>query len=394
MKNESFWVIGSGTLSLDDSNTLALLYQPLIGPESHGLYLFFSALVNLKTYQSELYTKGFLLDALNIKEKCLADSLGKLEAVGLLSTYQKDTVYMYRLSMPLTPKQFFLDGILGSFLKSEIGEQNFKWLFERFSIPEVSRENYQNITKSFDQVYQVKALDSVNASMHIIGRKNGSGVVINQDFNLEKLFEVLPVRLQKKRIFTKKIQTQIASIMYVYGFNLDDMKQVLIEAYDEDHASLFYERINLFASKYHEKHNGKETIEIDLKGDTERPKLSEFSPQDLISHYAPKMTNSAFALQTIRQFVERNAVDVGVINAVIIICLRIKTDLPNLNYLEKVLSSLIQKGVTTEALAYDYIMKEPENKKDSKKPKYSNEKRGAPVPEWVAEFEALLESGE
>lgn len=393
MKNESFWVIGSGTLSLDDSSTLALLYQPLIGSDSHGLYLFLSSLVNAKNYQSELYNKGFLLDALNIKEKPLSDALGKLEAVGLLTTYQKTSVYMYRLSMPLTPKQFFLDGILGSFLKSEIGETNFNLLFERFSTPEIHRDGYENITKSFDQVYQVKTLDSVETSMHIIGRKNGSGVIINQDFKLDTLFEILPVRLQKKRIFTKKIQTQIASIMYVYGYTLDDMKQILTEAYDEEHSALFYERINLFASKYHEKHNGKETLDIDLKGDTERPKLSEFSPQDLISHYAPKMTNSAFALQTIRQFVERNAVDVGIINAVIIICLRIKPDLPNLNYLEKVLNTLIQKGVTTEAEAYDYIMKDPEPKQ-TKKSYYTKEKRVAAVPEWMDEFKTLLESGD
>ncbi|MCU0104764.1 DnaD domain protein [Acholeplasma vituli] len=394
MKNESFWVIGSGTLSLDDSSTLALLYQPLIGTDSHGLYLFLSALVNADTYQSELFPKGFLMDALNIKEKNLNEAFGKLEAVGLLSTYQKDMIYMYRLTMPLTPKQFFLDGILGSFLKSEIGESNFNLLFKRFSIPEVSREGYENITKSFDQVYQVKTLDSVSTSMHIVSRKPGAGVVINQDFKLDQLFEILPVRLQKKRIFTKKIQTQIASIMYVYGFTLEDMKQVLVEAYDEDHSALFYERINLVSSRYHEKHNGNESIEIDLKGQSEdRPKLSDFSPQDLISHYAPKMTNSAFALQTIRQFVERNAVDVGVINAVIIICLRIKTDLPNLNYLEKVLHSLVEKGITTEADAYEYIMKEPEYKKD-KNPQYTKEKRVAPVPEWMDEFKALLESGD
>ncbi len=393
MKNESFWVIGSGTLSLDDSSTLALLYQPLIGTDSHGLYLFLSALVNAKTYQSEVYPKSFLMDALNIKEKCLSDAIGKLEAVGLLSTYQKDTIFMYRLTMPLTPKQFFLDGILGSFLKSEIGESNFEWLFERFAIPEINRVGYENITKSFDQVYQVKTLDSVSSSLHIVGRKNGSGIVINQDFKLDQLFEVLPVRLQKKRIFTKKIQSQIASIMYVYGFNLDDMKQVLVEAYDEDHSGLFYEKINLCAQRYHEKHNGKERIEIDLKGDSERPKLSDFSPQDIISSYAPKMTNSAFALETIRQFVERNAVEVGVINAVIIICLRIKPDLPNLNYLEKVLNTLLQKGITTEKEAYEYIMKDPEPKVE-KKTYYPKEKRVAPVPEWMDEFKALLESGD
>ena len=99
------------------------------------------------------------------------------------------------------------------------------------------------------------------------------------------------------------------------------------------------------------------------------------------------MTNLSFALQTIRQFVERNAVDIGVINAVIIICLRIKEDLPNLTYLEKVLNTLLQKGITTETLAYEYIMKE----EPKRKPTYSKQKVERFVPEWMDEFEALLE---
>ncbi|PKK86974.1 MAG: hypothetical protein CVV63_02725, partial [Tenericutes bacterium HGW-Tenericutes-8] len=187
-------------------------------------------------------------------------------------------------------------------------------------------------------------------------------------------------------------QSQIASIAYVYGFQLTDMIDILSDAYDENHANLFYERIGLSASKFYEQTNGKETIEIDLKQTDERPNLSHFTPQEIIHTYAPKMTNSSFALQTIRQFVERNAVEIGVINAVIIICLRIKNELPSLNYLEKVLQTLLQKGITTESLAYDYIMKEQE--KPKMKSSYNKQKTERFVPEWMSEFEALLEGND
>lgn len=391
MKTTSFWVIGSGALSQDDLSTLALLYQPLLAPNAYGLYMVFNHLLDCKTYQSEIYTTRFLLDMLNVKESELKASLDKLEAIGLMSTYLKDDLYMFKLSMPLSPRQFFLDGILGSFLKSEIGEKNFQVLFNRFSFKEVRKDGYINQTKSFDQVFQVKSTDQLKTTNYIIDRKNGKGVIINTDFDFDTLFNALPARLHKKRIFTKRIQSQIASIAYVYGFQIDDMIDILSDAYDENHVSLFYERIGLSAQKLYERQNGHESIEIDVKSTDERPNLSHITPQEIIHTYAPKMTNSSFALQTIRQFVERNAVEVGVINAVIIICLRIKNELPSLNYLEKVLSTLLQKGITTESLAYDYIMREQEKPKVKS---YNKQKTERFVPEWMSEFEALLEGND
>ncbi|MDY0210104.1 MAG: DnaD domain protein [Acholeplasma sp.] len=386
MKTKSFWVIGSGALSQDDLSTLTLLYQPLIGTSAYGIYQSFYHFLDCKTYQSELYSIRFLMDMLNLKDKELKEAMDKLEAIGLLSTYLKEDLYLFRLSVPLSPRQFFLDGVLGSFLRSEIGDQNFKVLFDRYAFKEVRKEGYQNVTKSFDQVYQINSTSKLETNQFIIDRKNGKGVIINSDFDFDQLYKILPVRLQKKRLFTKRIQSQIASIKYVYGFEMNEMIDILSEAYDESHASLFYERIALYASKTYEKIN-QATIDIDLKTTEEkRPLLSSFTPQDIIQTYAPKMTNMSYALQTIRQFVERNAVDVGIINAVIIICLRIKEDLPNLNYLEKVLNTLLQKGITTEALAYEYLMKE-----DAPKRKTYKHKTERFVPEWMDEFEALLE---
>ena len=48
-----------------------------------------------------------------LKKNTLMNSKDKLEAMGLLSTFVKDDIYLFRLNMPLSAKQFFLDGILG-----------------------------------------------------------------------------------------------------------------------------------------------------------------------------------------------------------------------------------------------------------------------------------------
>ena len=59
------------------------------------------------------------------------------------------------------------------------------------------------------------------------GRKNGKGVIVKDAFNFDSLFEILPPELKKKSLYPKKIVSQIASVMYVYNFRLDEMSDIL-----------------------------------------------------------------------------------------------------------------------------------------------------------------------
>jgi replication initiation and membrane attachment protein len=156
MTNKSFWVMTSSFCSSEDIKTLSLLYQPLIGPNSLGCYLMLSNLVNPTNLQTDIYKMQYLLDILNFNVETLTNVLDKLNAIGLLTTYEKDNIYLFRLNMPLKPRQFFLDTILGPYLKSEVGDKNFDQLFSYFSSSEVSKKGYKNITKAFDQVYKTK----------------------------------------------------------------------------------------------------------------------------------------------------------------------------------------------------------------------------------------------
>ena len=208
---------------------------------------------------------------------------------------------------------------------------------------EVNKEGYTNITKTFDEVFQVSNLDVLTTNKYIFGRKNGTGVVIKEQFDFDMLYEQLPVRIKKKRIFTKKIIAQIASLFYVYNFTMDEMIVILSDSYIENSKEIFYEKIALNSKLFSENKNGKESVDIEIKqSDSKALVLSKLRPQEIIKGYGGKMTNQAFALEVIRQLVERNAVDIAVINAVIIAALRSKGDLPSLNYLEKSTQRLAQ----------------------------------------------------
>lgn len=381
MRKESFWVITHGLISSEDTKVLTLLYQPLIGYEAYGLFMLLINLVDRNELKSKVFSYSLLFDLLNIKEETFVKAKEKLEAVGLLTSLIKDDVYLFRLSMPLKARQFFTDGILGTYLKSEIGEENFNVLLKYFTTKEVSFKGYKNVTKTFDEVFRVKDLEVFKSDSFILSRKNGGGVVLKDNFDFEKLYEKLPIRIKRKSIYTKRVVSQISSIMYVYQFSDQEMIDILSNSYDEENRKIFSEKIVLNSRIYFENTYG--DIEISRTEVKENKlDLSLINPRDIINLFGSKMTNTSFALSTIRDFIDRNAVDLGLINAVIITALKYHDNLPSLAYLETVLSNWLAKGIKTGEDAYHIINNiEPTKKQTSKKAKIKLDE-----PEWLDEI--------
>lgn len=385
MRNKSFWAITHGFISSEDTKVLTLLYQPLIGQEALGLYLMLINLVDRNKLQSELFSLAFLFDVLFLKADEFESQKERLEAVGLLTTLVKDEIFLFKLSMPLKARQFFNDGILGAYLKSEIGEKNFKLLLSYFAVKEISEKGYQNQTKTFDEVFKVKELLSFQTDGFILSRKNSSGIFLKESFDFDKIYQQLPIRIKRKSIFTKRVISQIAAIMFVYNFSKKEIIAILSDSYDEENRSLFHERIVLNARIYYEKTYGEVEIAPKTKQSDEID-LTLLKPQDIINSINPKMTNKAFALNTIREFVSRNAVDIGLINAVIIAALKYHENLPSLQYLEKVLSNWLAQGIRTGHEAYQIIQKIDANKKTKRKQVKTSDE-----PAWLDEVLAELE---
>lgn len=386
MDQKSFWLMSNSLISSEDIRTLALLYQPLIGSDGFGTYLLMFNLINQNNLQTDVYPIQYLLDLLHLNKDLFTANIHKLEAIGLLTTFLKDDIYLYRLNMPLKPRQFFLDGILGSYLKSEIGTENFNRLFSYFSVPEASKKGYKNVTKSFDDIYKIKKLDLLKSEKFIFGRKNGGGIIIRDAFDFESLFEQLPPRLKKRSIYTKKVVSQIASVMYVYNFTSAEMIEILTNAYDNSSNKIFIEKIAVLANHYFTKTYGDNLVTIEKRPEEDLEiDLSTIRPQDIITVFGQKMTDQSYALDTIRQFIERNAVDIGLINGIILVALKYHDQLPSLAYLEKVLADWLARGITTASDAM-LILKQAE-----KRPKKTYRKRRKPgiegeEPEWLDEI--------
>lgn len=388
MTDKSFWVMSSSFCSNEDIKTLSLLYQPLIGTDALGCYLMLANLIDPTNLQTEVYSVQYILDLLNFNLESLFNALDKLNAIGLMTTYLKDDIYLFRINMPLKAKQFFLDTVLGPYLKSEIGKTNFKRLFSYFSVREVTKKGYENITKSFDQIYTTKTFAPLTSEKFIVGRKSNSGVVIKDAFDFESFFEGLPVRLKKRRIFTKRVVSQIAAVLYVYNFTEREMIQILSGAYDENNNRMFAEKIGLLANDYFDKNYNEIKITFSKQPEVEdEVDLRTLTPQGIVGVFDDKMTNNSVSLNTIREFIERNAVDIGLINGVILASIKYTDHVPALAYLEKVLADWLKKGITTgkEAMA---VLKGIENRPKSTK-RGQQRREADDEPEWLDE---ILES--
>lgn len=377
MKNSSLFQIQSQTdLSAADFKVLALLYQPLMGLEAHALYTTLYQLVN-KTGRSS-YTHTELFDLLNLKQADFLKMRYKLEALNLLVTYQKEDEYIYQMKAPLTAKSFLVDTIFGSYLQSEIGEKNVNLLTSIFKIDLMPTDGYDNITKSFDELYEFKSLNLLSVDHPLQGRTSNGGSHLNYQFNYSSFIEHLPERLKTSQVLTEKFKDQINKIAFVYQYDVSDMVQIYEQA-SKSNRMITFAQLNLKAKQHYEEKHQLLTVK---KKESSPTMIDQVAPQVIIQKYA-KTDQQGLALQTATQLLERNAVEPGIINVILMLVLKHKDGvLPNINYMEKVLHDWLNKGVQTTEDAIKYSSSLETQYETRKK----TERVSVKEPDWMDEY--------
>ena len=350
MKNSSTFSLQSQSdLSAADFKVLALLYQPLMGLEGQALYTTFYQLIN-KTNRNS-YTHTELFDLLNLKQIDFLKIRNKLEALNLLQVFQKEDEFLYFMKAPLTAKQFLMDTVFGSYLQSEIGEKNLNLLTSMFKMDVLSTEGFENVTKSFDALYEFKSLSLLNVNYPLQGRTQNGGSHINYKFNYEAFVEHLPERLKNSQLLTEKFREQITKIAFVYQYDVSDMVTIY-EAAAKSRQVINFAQLNLKAKQHYEQKN--QLLTIKQKDITQTNLIDQVSPQIIIQKYA-KTDQQGIALSTATAMLERNSVEPGIINVILMLVLKHKDGiLPTLNYMEVVLHDWLNKGVQTTEDALNY----------------------------------------
>src|SRR3982751_3079018 len=117
---DRYIVAAGGPLHEYDRKVVTFLYQPLIGSTCFSLYMTLWAELEENRLWSEDSTHHLLMNLLEMNLKEIYEARLKLEGIGLLKTFVKtdegERSFIYELFPPLTPEQFFLDGMLNIYL--------------------------------------------------------------------------------------------------------------------------------------------------------------------------------------------------------------------------------------------------------------------------------------
>ena len=370
------------TLSSDDFKVLTLLYQPLLGNPAYTLFQTLYHLGNNIEYKHQ-----DIYDLLNIKSTDYLKAREKLEALGLLDVYKNEGDYLYLIKNPLSPKQFLNDTILGSYLESEIGKKGIDSLISLFKVELSSTENYTNITKNFNDVYEIKELETIKPIDNLRGRSYNCPSIEN-NFSYDEFINKLPERLKKAQLLNPKTREDLNRISFMYELSVDDLVSIFIESCDENGYSSLA-RFKMRARIYYEKtHTNSFPVISVVDKDNQSEFIDNLSPQVILQQYAKNKISSA-VLDDMITIIERTGVAVGVLNVVLINILKHKDGiLPARGYIEKVILSWQEKGVTNTKLALAYATELEKSVTQNTKAK-----KKAIEPEWLEDVLKDLEKG-
>lgn len=136
-------------LTAEQLKVLTYLYMPIVGKKAYSIYLSFVQLVNFSVGKSLDYDHNFFINLLNISPKELTEVRRRLEAIGLIDSFESQVNLVLVLNNPLTANVFLANPNLHVLLQKNIPNQEtyerIKLLFRTNSFISA---NYTNITET------------------------------------------------------------------------------------------------------------------------------------------------------------------------------------------------------------------------------------------------------
>lgn len=238
---DSYKVRLSHPFSAYDRQMITLFYQPLIGAEAVSLFLTLWTDAEERTPGEQAHY--YLMDMLSFPLQKIFEARVSLEAIGLLRTYRRQEEgdsrsFLYELLPPLDAPSFFQDPLLSTFLFSKIGEQPYRKLRRRFLDEPVSAEEYQDVSRTFLDVFKPargdQAVDIV-ADAQFFGKEQAGIPFDSNSFNFELFYGGLSEQMIPAASLRLISQEMIAKLSFMYSLNPLDMQKVVMLAMDENH---------------------------------------------------------------------------------------------------------------------------------------------------------------
>ena len=411
---DRYVVAANGLLHDYDRKVLTFLYQPLVGTTSFSLYMTLWAELDENRLWSEQNSHHSLMTLMGVNLKEIYEARLRLEGMGLITTLVRneegDRSFIYQLQPPLTPEQFFLDGMLNIYLYRRIGKNQFVRLKRFFSLQTAkANEEYKDITRAFQDVYSSASpsalkFDSDTAEDYsqekgyeFVGRSNPSEIQIDGSlFNFDLLIAGLSESLVPKQAFTHKVKDAISNLAFLYEIDAIQMKNIVLSSITE-HNEIDIEELRKSARDWYQFNNedqlpslvDRTQPHVYITDKREEPKTKEAelinyfetkSPRQLLRDMSGGAEASKGDLKIIEDIMFQQKLTPGVVN-VLIQYVMYKTDMKlTKGYVEKIASHWARKDVKTVKAAMDLAINEHKKYQQWASGETTNKKRTSKKP--------------
>lgn len=236
---DTYIVVNKTILQENDSKILTMLYQPIIGNSAINLYLTLCLDLDKNEFMSEENSHHHLMTSMRMKLSDIVISREKLEAIGLIKSYFKEgedvNSYIYEIFSPLSAHEIFSHPILNIVLYNNVGKKEYERLVNRFKVPRINYSSYNDITKSFSEVFDSVSGNTFLNSASDIKSIHKLDLEIESKVDFDMLLSVLPKGLLAKTDFTKDEKVLIQNISYIYNLDIDEIKGIIINSINEKH---------------------------------------------------------------------------------------------------------------------------------------------------------------
>ena len=235
LTSDVYQVRSSYMLDLTGYKTVLQLYQPLIGMEATALYLTLNSELDQMTLTKSPSLISRLCKLSGFSLNSLQESFDKLEAVGLVCSYVKqtnDNRYLFDLKMPLSPQEFINHQILNRLLKDRLKDEYEKTI-AIFQTYNVNLNDYQEMTASFTDVFEIH-----HHEKNILKEKKYKQKIhnsIENSYDLTLFYQGIENLQLSKKMFDQEDEKIIQQLGILYHINALDMQDLVKQSMIENH---------------------------------------------------------------------------------------------------------------------------------------------------------------
>ena len=222
---------------LDDISykTLLQLYQPIMGMEAVSLYMtLYSELDQITLTKSpSLISRLCKMTGFSLNE--LSQSLSKLEAIGLMSSYKKksqENRFLFDLKMPYLPHELLNHPILHDLLQQRLKDE-YKKTVSVFKVYNVNLDHYQDISANFTDVFDVHY-----QGKEVLKEKSYKQKIhktFEDEYDLSLFYQGIENLQLSKKMFTKEDEQLFQRMGLLYKINALDMLNLVKQSVVQGH---------------------------------------------------------------------------------------------------------------------------------------------------------------